>query len=92
MSKAKPPINEPFFNSFFGEFVRIVATVGPEPLEIFGFLLHKDETMLYMGSTLEKIDAVVRLDVVILIQVDDGKNIHPILDSLEEPDSDEGFQ
>ena len=77
-----------FFSNFFGEYVQVISAIGNEPIEVNGFLLHKDEEYLYMGSSLDRIDAVVRCDSVVIIQVNEEGMIHPALEELGDPESD----
>lgn len=72
-----------FFRSFVGEFVQVVSTVGTEPIEIYGYLLHADNDYYYLGAGLDRIDAAVKKDGVNIIQVDDG--IDKELKELKKP-------
>lgn len=92
MSNKNPPDDELFFRNFVGEFVQVVSAIGNEPIEINGFLLHKDSDYLYLGATLDKIDAVVRCDSIVIIQVNDEGHIHPALVEMPDPASDSDIQ
>jgi len=99
MTKKKPtievkssPDEEIFLRAFSGEYVQVISGIGDEPITVNGFLLHKDATYVYLGASLEKIDAVVRCDSIVLIQIDGDNGVHPILAEMELPEDDSDVQ
>lgn len=85
-------IESTFFSSFFGEYVQVMANIGTEPIEIHGFLLAKDDEFIYMGSTIERIDAVIRCNAIVMIQIDESGTMHPLIRDMNDPTSDLDFQ
>lgn len=84
--------DEIFFRNFIGEYVQVMATIATEPIEIYGYLLHKDETNFYLGAGIERIDAMIRIDSVTVIQVaDETKQVHPLIMDLKAPTEPEGI-
>lgn len=80
-----------FFRSFIGEYVQIMSTVANEPVELYGYLLHKDESFFYVGAGIERIDAAVRVESVNIIQMaDEAKAVHPLIMELKTPLKPEG--